>query len=157
MLIGKRKVDEKRVVNRQDELVEICRGQKVLHLGCADYPFSNRPDLLHKRLSEVCDCWGLDVSKDGVEYLESLGYENLFVGSTEDIPEKLREQKFDLVIAGEIIEHLGNPERFLQEIEPFLRNGAKLLLTTINAFAFKIWVWTLFGKDKGSSKSKNKA
>jgi SAM-dependent methyltransferase len=55
---------------------------------------------------------------------------------TEPPPPGLRAQgPFDLVVAGEIIEHLGAPQALLEFARGLLRPGGQLLLTTPNPFA----------------------
>ncbi len=48
-------------------------------------------------------------------------------------------EKFDLIIAGELIEHLSNPGLFLDRAREYLKEGGRLILTTPNP-----WDWTRF-------------
>lgn len=42
-------------------------------------------------------------------------------------------KKFDIIIAGEIIEHLDNPQKFIKNCAKHLKKGGRLILTTPNA------------------------
>src|SRR5207253_10239263 len=42
------------------------------------------------------------------------------------------DRSFDVVICGDLIEHLRDPERFLVRVRPLLRPGGRLVLTTPN-------------------------
>src|SRR5437879_1109472 len=55
-------------VSRDDKLAGLCRGRRVLHLGCVgftDCAVEDKVSLarqsLHQRLSEVADCVGTDL------------------------------------------------------------------------------------------------
>jgi ubiquinone/menaquinone biosynthesis C-methylase UbiE len=52
----------------------------------------------------------------------------------------------DIVIAGEIIEHLINPFRFLLEIKRVLKNGGQLIISTPNEVDLKSRIKVLFGR-----------
>lgn len=43
--------------------------------------------------------------------------------------------QFDLVLSGEVIEHLPNPGMFLESVRSVLAPGGCLLITTVNAFS----------------------
>ena len=47
------------------------------------------------------------------------------------------EGKFDVIFAGEIIEHLSNPGLFLEKANKHLIKGGLLILTTPNAFSLR--------------------
>lgn len=51
--------------------------------------------------------------------------------------------EFDVVVAGDIIEHLGSPGLFLRSARDLLKPDGKLILTTPNIYAF--WSWFLYG------------
>src|SRR4051812_50186740 len=42
------------------------------------------------------------------------------------------QHSFDVVLCGDVVEHLRNPEAFLTRVRPLLRPGGKLVLTTPN-------------------------
>lgn len=44
------------------------------------------------------------------------------------------ETKFDVIFAGDIIEHLSNPGLFLQSCRRNLKNGGRIIITTPNVF-----------------------
>jgi SAM-dependent methyltransferase len=61
-------------------------------------------------------------------------------------PLTLKDNSVDIVIAGEIIEHLINPFRFLKEINRILKKGGELILSTPNAVDLKSRIKVLFGR-----------
>ena len=128
-------------VNRDRWLVERCRGQRVLHLGCVGFTdCSSRQKVeqarlsLHHQLSEVCDCTGIDLDTDTINELRTAGiFSNVVTGNVEQLEEftgKL--QPFDLVVAGDIIEHLSNPGLMLDGAKLLLKPEGRLIVSTPN-------------------------
>jgi 2-polyprenyl-3-methyl-5-hydroxy-6-metoxy-1,4-benzoquinol methylase len=131
-------------VRRLDYILENCRGRKVLNLGCASSPTTRQRyeegRLLHSRVQEVAaECWGLDLDGDALEYLEAKGVRNLYTGNVERLDETALpgSERFDLILACELIEHLCNPGLFLDGVAQRLRPRGCLLLSTVNAFPIK--------------------
>lgn len=129
------------MVDRRSFIPRRAEGQRVLHLGCVDDKFLESrigtTDLLHASLAAVAaEIVGVDISEDGLRQLAAVVPGRYVHGdveklSTLDLPE------FDLVIAGEIIEHLGSPGSFLSELRTVLeRSGATALITTPNAYSW---------------------
>lgn len=69
------------------------------------------------------------MDEEGLKKLRSDGY-NVRLMDAESL--RLGE-KFDVVIAGEIIEHLPNPGRFLERARAHLADGGELIVTVPNA------------------------
>ncbi len=128
-------------VDRTSFLLEACRGKRVLHLGCTDWPMTEQrfraSELLQQALrDEGCDVTGLDVDAKGVEFFNANGLGPCLLGNVETVSlEKLGIPPFDLVLAGEIIEHLENPGLFLRACHSLLSPRGELILTTINAYS----------------------
>ena len=130
--------------------METCCGKRVLHLGCADYPLTEEKvsmgALLYSEIAKVAQVQiGVDNSVEGIELLRRYGYKNLYVADAESILECVpnEDQHFDVVIAGEIIEHLSNPGLFLDSVKAALGKGGELVLTTVNAYCLFRFVWYL--------------
>jgi 2-polyprenyl-3-methyl-5-hydroxy-6-metoxy-1,4-benzoquinol methylase len=127
------------LVQRVDYLKTICRGKTVLHLGCSDYPYTadrvKKGSLLHLVLQDVAaELWGMDSDPAGLEALRSLGVKNLVHADLEHLERAVIDHRFDIILAGEVIEHLSNPGLFLRGIRKYMDQGTTLVLTTINAY-----------------------
>jgi hypothetical protein len=66
------------VSGRQDFGVQMCRGTRVLHLGCADDGVLHERyasgELLRLKLVKAArELWGVDISQQGIEFLSSQG------------------------------------------------------------------------------------
>jgi 2-polyprenyl-3-methyl-5-hydroxy-6-metoxy-1,4-benzoquinol methylase len=142
-----------RVVLRIPEILRICENRKVLHLGCADMPYTLQREekLLHKQLMKVTGphkLWGLDLSEEGVRILRTMGIDHVVQGDVEKIPKELQQEKFDIILAGEIIEHVANPGLFLSSLISIMNKTTELVLTTPNAFSFKGFLHSMLQEEK---------
>ena len=127
------------LVQRVEFIKNICKGKKVLHLGCTSYPFTTQMielgEHLHLHLKDSTkELYGLDFDQEGIDILTEKGIENLYRGDLEKLEEVQLDEKFDVIIAGEMIEHLNNPGLFLKGIRRFMNPDSKLVITTINAY-----------------------
>jgi hypothetical protein len=141
-----------RLVQRVDLIKSVCTDRKVLHLGCANYPFTqNSIDnkmLLHSELDEIAsELYGFDFDQPGLDILAENGFTNLFRADLERLADLGLDEKFDVVIAGEMIEHLHNPGLFLTGIQRFMNTETRLVITTVNAYcAMRFLYYGLRGK-----------
>jgi SAM-dependent methyltransferase len=127
------------LVQRIEHLKKASRGKKVLHLGCTDWPYTNEAieagTQLHFALAGIAgELWGFDADQEGLDYFKTKGFENLYRADLEELDELDLNETFDVIIAGEMIEHLSNPGLFLRGIKRFMRPDTKLIITTINAY-----------------------
>jgi 2-polyprenyl-3-methyl-5-hydroxy-6-metoxy-1,4-benzoquinol methylase len=107
--------------------------------------FSSLHNFIIKNSKEV---WGLDIDKDRIHKLREKGYNVIYddVQKLENLA-KLN-KKFDVIIAGELIEHLESPDVFLDDIKKFLNENGILILTTPNMFSLRYIVrHTVFGQE----------
>lgn len=140
-----RKVPRTRIVRRDDWILEACKGKRILHVGCTDHPITamkvENAHLLHAKLVRVADeVVGLDIDKEGIERLSELMPDHRFIHHNAerlDDCEELGEEKFDLVVAADVIEHIANPGLFVEGVTHRLVPGGQLILTTPHSFAVK--------------------
>lgn len=118
--------------------------KEVLNVGCvgtASYEF------LQKEISKIAkNVIGVDIDKKGLEKLKKMGY-NVIYGDVQNPSFNLR-KKFDVIVAGEIIEHLENAGIFLENMRKHLKNDKLLLLTTPNAREISYHLKRIFGRIK---------
>ena len=89
-------MEKPRLVQRVDFILEQCTDKKVLHLGCANYPYTDasieNDMLLHFELEKVASSlYGLDSDAEGIDILEKHGSKNVYFADLE----KLDELKID--------------------------------------------------------------
>ena len=138
------------LVDRDQFILAAAEGKTVLHLGCADYPFTEERvadgSWLHAKISAVAEsCLGLDIDEDTVNFLRNRhGIKNIMIGDAECL-NTLAPKHFDLIVAGELIEHLNNPGLFLKTAGQVLAPKGKLIITTTNAYCLRRLVRIPFG------------
>ncbi len=112
----------------------------VLDIGCASR--YGRADWLHGLLAkDAGDLVGIDMNAKIVGELEAAGY-NVRLADAQDFD---LGRQFDVVFAGELIEHLDNVHGFLSSVRRHLAPGGRLVLTTPNAFYVGNFVYRLGG------------
>jgi SAM-dependent methyltransferase len=138
------------VKDRMEIITPLVRGRKTLDLGVVD----SRPGrqetakrleekgsgLLFRRICEINrDTVGLDIDRDGIEILRQQGYD----ARVADVMTMDLGERYEVIVAGELIEHLVNPGLFLCNVARHLAPGGTLVLTTPNPFyagyVWKIW------------------
>src|SRR5207248_4398790 len=104
--------------------------REVAHLGCADSPYTDEllsaGLLLHQRLTRVASVTGIDVDARGLELLQRALPGERFVAA--DVAAAVPEQergRYDLVIAGEVLEHVPNLDAFLRGCSALLAAGGR--------------------------------
>lgn len=120
------------LTRRSTFIAELAKGKRVLDIGCVNHSLSSRQakywlhGILRKNASYLV---GMDYEKDQIECLKKEGY-NAVYGDATDFN---LDEKFDLIVAGEIIEHLTSPGKLLECAKRHLLPGGKLILTCPNA------------------------
>ena len=143
------------VLDRAAWLEALCADpgvERVAHLGCADSPYTREllgaGLLLHARLVRVADVTGFDVDAAALELLRAALPGRRFVEAdvTADVPAEDR-GAYDLVLAGEVLEHVLDADSFLRGCATLLRPGGRLCVTVPNACCPKIGLRALFGRE----------
>jgi SAM-dependent methyltransferase len=104
-----------------------------------------RPDWFHLLIRGVSDdVVGIELSSDFVAGAQERGVE-LIHGDAEDVR---LDRTFDVVFAGELIEHLSCFSGLLETARAHLGSGGRLVLTTPNAFAISNFVYRVGGQPR---------
>ena len=112
-----------------------CSGRSVLDIGCVNHNPQNYKSRywVHKAITAVSkDVVGLDDSTEGVSYLTSLGY-NIVAADAQNFN---LGRRFEVIVAGDLIEHLVNFDGFLRSCLQHLEPHGRLLLSSPNP-----WYW----------------
>lgn len=117
------------VYNQISELYKGFTGKlNVLDIGCG-------PGNMLDYLRGWGNVMGTDLYSSALSYCKSRGYNGLFMSQGEQLP--VKNGKFDLVIALDVIEHIDNDVKALEELYRIMKNGGRLCLT-VPAFMF-LW------------------
>ncbi len=130
------------VADRNRFLAEFVRGKAVLDVGCVDHSVDSRDrghwlhDLIRKSAKRAV---GLDFEAAEVKRLLDEGYDVICADATAfELADK-----FDVVLAGEVMEHLGCPSGFLDCTRKHLLPGGELVTSTPNALCINYFVQNL--------------
>lgn len=139
-------VEDFQLVQRLPFITEMCAGKRVLHLGCTNAPYTedsiNNDMLLHFKLEKIASSlYGIDSDQDGLDILKEHETDHLYFADLEHLDLLELDETFDVIVAGEMIEHLNNPGLFLSGIRRFMNPETRLLITTINAYCGMRFVW----------------
>lgn len=131
------RLDVRRPVGRTRFVTDRCRGRAVLDLGCRDETAlvkQNTPHWLHGEIVKVAkQVTGVDISPEvPPEGLPTGPSARIVRGDVNRLADVVSGLEVDVVVAGELIEHLSDPLAFLQQIRR-LYAGRELVLTTPNA------------------------
>jgi len=143
--------------DRNELLLSLCEGRRVLHIGCADSPFTidmlNAGSLLHEKLlKRASDVLGVDIDHYATELLRGKVGGQYLVLDVADAKDRSEAAKFkpDVVLASDVIEHVRDSASFLRGIAALMReagNGAELILSTPNGLALKTMFNTMAGRE----------
>ena len=129
------------VVNRTAFLSDLVRGKRVAHIGFVDRGYREAQDArqtwLHAHLNKTAaSIAGIDLDEAGVERARREGFQ-AHAADCRD-PDALRAlglEEFDLVLAGEVIEHIDEPGAFLEGLHALAAPEGRLCVTTPNAYS----------------------
>jgi SAM-dependent methyltransferase len=103
-------------------------GRRVLDLGCRD-------GALTRTYAEGNEVVGVDADKEALAKAQKLGIETRWADLDEPLP--FEEETFDVVVAGELLEHLRDPGRLVAEARRVLRPGGTFVASVPNAYRLK--------------------
>lgn len=119
-------------------LEQRCSGKRVLDIGCVahDVARMKSPLWLHGRLAAVAsECLGVDVLAEGVEAMCRLGFDGVAHDLGTGLGPIAERAPFDVVVAGELIEHVESVDMLFRTARDALVPGGELILTTPNPYA----------------------
>jgi len=142
-------------LNRNESILKMATGKYVLHLGAVGFTdlevndrVKNFNKTLHYKLSAIADVIGVDYSANVIRELEKVNITNIKYGDVEKLQDLNIEGKFDLIIIGDLIEHLSNPGLMLEGIKRFCDENTIILITTPNAFGLPSFIRYLINRFK---------
>jgi len=112
-------------------------GRRVLDLGCRDGALSSV-------YAEGNSLVGLDADREALAEAEKLGIETRWADLDEPLP--FEDASFDVAVAGELLEHLRDPQRVVGEVRRVLRPGGTFVASVPNAYRLKNRIRFLLGR-----------
>ena len=127
---------------RTDRLLDLVEGPRVLDVGCTGHVVKlGEPQWVHGRLRDRFeDVTGIDISEENLAAMRSAGFDQLEAADAETFD---LGSTFDTIVAGELIEHLSNPGRFLERARAHLGPEGRLVLSTPYPFSIAYSLYAL--------------
>ncbi len=126
--------------SRYKKVAKLIRKEKpgrLLDVGCSSGIFSKQ------FLKNGWDVHGIDIAKNKVAEANRLGVKAKVADLTGKLP--YQNEYFDVIFAGEVIEHLVDTDFFLKEMNRVLKKGGKLIVTTPNLASWENKIRIFFG------------
>lgn len=124
-------------LRRLDVIRRLCAGKRVLDVGCVDHfaEMAKSSSWLHAKVCEVASsCVGVDIEAEGVTAMKDAGYDVVQHDITEGPGPLADAGPFDVVVAGELIEHLDTPRAIFDVARAVLIPGGHLIVSTPNPY-----------------------
>lgn len=121
-------------------LSSVGTNKKVLDLGCGD---GYLMELIRAKGNRVT---GVEIAKQCVRSCVQKGLKVYELDLNSKWAEKI-DQKFDVVFAGEVIEHIFDTDKFLSEVKKVTKKNGHIILTTPNLASLGRRLLLLFGKN----------
>lgn len=129
--------NDKDISKRMDLLIRFFRKfkpQKILDIGCG----SGYLGYLIKKIDSDTIITGFDISKHALGQAKSYDKAYFLDIDKENIPEE--DNYFDMVVCGDVLEHIYDIDHCLGEIKRVLKPGGKAVVTTPN---FSYWKYRI--------------
>ena len=105
---------------------EVKDGDRFIEFGCG----VGIPGRMIEKSRKGCEVWGTDISDEIIKKNTAEGrkviYKQGYVGYQDFLPSDY----FDVVFAGELLEHIDEPEVLFTEAHRILKKGGKLVVST---------------------------
>jgi SAM-dependent methyltransferase len=129
-------------VYRTNAIVELCKNLNVLHLGCLCHSNweeqLNKGVWLHSYISNVANkIVGIDYLQEDINKLINKYSFEAYYADVMHLDKIDINNVFDVIVCGELIEHLENPGLFLRGLKKFCHEDSKIILTTPNPWWIK--------------------
>lgn len=142
------------LVNKSSWILNKVKGKSVLHAGPTDFPMTEgkaqNGTLLHLHMQGLCkDLVGVDLSASSIEWLRSnYSVDDIIFGNIEELDLIFPTKKFDVIVAGDVIEHINNVGGFYEAARKVLAPGGIIVVTVPNAFSIKKLLGVLLFKQE---------
>lgn len=120
----------------------------ILDVGCGTGELA---ELVKKR---GCRIYGVDSSEEAVKKAKNR-FIDIIQNDIETINSLPWEERFDIIILADVLEHLKNPLNVLIKLKEYLKDNGKFLISLPNICFWRTRLDILFGRFEYSSKGGN--
>lgn len=134
-------------INKHEDRLPMCakiiadlNPSSLLDIGAGDGLFLDRLSSATRSLEELA---GIELNEDAVQVMRNKGYNAHACSASAEYP--FEDAHFDLVFAGEVVEHVFDPDAMLRECRRVLTRSGTLVITTPNLLAWHNRILMLLG------------
>jgi 2-polyprenyl-3-methyl-5-hydroxy-6-metoxy-1,4-benzoquinol methylase len=127
------------IFNREDFILNYCKGKRVLHIGFSDYPYTKekvqRNELLHTKIKQKGSyVLGIDNDINSIAaYSKATGdYDVAYTNILEEYTKEIVDKNFDVIVLSEVLEHLSNPYKAVKILHNAFKQDTKIVVTVPN-------------------------
>lgn len=131
-------------IHKDSFILSCCKDKRVLDVGCIgqDRDFT-APNWLHNKIRSVTQhVHGVDILIPLIQKLRTQGY---FIYSIEEL--QAMNERYDIIILSDVIEHVNNPVEFLAFYSTFLSENGTMIVSTPNANRANDFINILFNNN----------
>lgn len=131
----------KKALNKDTVIISYCTNKRVLDVGCVgqDRSFTNS-EWLHLKIKNVAQLiHGVDINTTGILEMNRAGF--IAYSASELVQTN---NKYDVILMGDVIEHVDNAVLFLDFYKQFLDTNSIIIITTPNALRIDDTLAVLF-------------
>jgi 2-polyprenyl-3-methyl-5-hydroxy-6-metoxy-1,4-benzoquinol methylase len=99
---------------------------KLLDVGCG------YGDFLFEAQKVGCQVTGIDFDEEKVKIAKKKGIKNVYVTDFDNFYKEAKTEKFDIITFFELLEHMENPNRFIDMVSDLLSPGGYIMLDVPN-------------------------
>lgn len=143
------------IVDRDAFIRERCSGKRTFHIGCANWPFTeallDARKLLHVDLEPICSrLAGVDIEEEAIELMQRRGVDNVFAADSSTFDRIVEQLGWtpEIVLVGEVLEHVEAPGMLLKDCARCMTAETALLITVPNALSLKGVLHVMLGHEK---------
>ena len=112
-------------LKRWNILLRYFRGGRLIDMGCLD----SLVPVIAKTKYPKSEIWGIDIAGEALKRMQE-EYPAIYYQKADVYHTSFPSNYFSYAVAGELIEHLENPEKFVMEAMRILKIGGTLALST---------------------------
>jgi len=131
--------DERAEGSHQKVVNLVGKGKIVLEIGCGEGFVSEQ---LRKK---GCVITGIEIDGKSAKRAKKF-CKKVLVGNIEEVKLNFAKESFDVILFGDVLEHLFDPEAVLKKLRPFLAKNGKIVVSLPNIANWKIRLGLLKGQ-----------
>jgi len=126
---------------RKDTIVDLCRNKRVLHLGYIQHAhlyikLMEEGLWLHEKIHQVANYLvGIDYLDEEVKWFRGNTEYEVYAADVTRLDQWDYHERFDVIVCGELIEHLENPGLMLNGLKRLMHQDSELIITTPNPWS----------------------